>query len=227
VRSLPADRAQENARLRQALQTMQAENDDLAEEVAGARSTLRTVERKNQTLASELTKRNGTSADAEKITSILQVWVRVSGKNEKRTRIDLDSDRAKLVRKMSKTFQFDELMDAIKGAGLIPYMAFGERVPKSTREAKHAMELDQIIGKVKYVEQNRDNYRRAQNSSDTDRFWDAYEHRHAESLAYADAVLYALEKRDTPEISELLDEVESAESSLPANVVPLRPKAAA
>jgi hypothetical protein len=194
------------AEMENALRSLSNEQADTAEELAGARSTTRLLERQKRALQAEITKHHETSPDAQKITSYLETWRRISGK--KRADISLESDRAKLVRTMSKRFQWPDLEDALKGAGLVRYMAYGRRVAATARGAELALELKQIIGKSQYVEENRDNYRRAQAKSDTERMWEAMEARHAEYLSYADVVLEGLMRRDAPELVVLLDDLE-------------------
>lgn len=208
------------AQLEAALRTMQAENTYLAEELQGARATLTTVERQVRFYKAELSKAHEDDPKSQEIKSILETWKHVSGK--KRAKIPLDGDRAKLVRTMTRTFAADDLIEAIRGAGLAPYMRFGKRFVNGQPE-DHAMELRQIIGKTNYVEENRDLFRRSQaDDVDLDRVMDIWEQKNAEAVGWSSLVFQTLARRHPePEGEEHLDDSTVAVLNRADNVIAL------
>lgn len=142
--ALPCARCQpveaENLHLRQAIATLQAENNELAEELAGSRGTQRTLERQLRQARTELSKQRKEDPLADTIERLLLVWMRETDRLDRKGRkpnIAVDGSRGQLVAKALKMqnsrtlepFTEHDLTLAFIGLGLVPYVSDAGRQP--------------------------------------------------------------------------------------------------
>lgn len=164
----------ENATLKQALASMGQENTDLAAELAGARGTLKTVERQVAYWKGEADKAREDDPESQQITTVYETWKRVTG--HKRSK--LTEERRRLIKGQMRSYQAQDLIRAIQGAALLPYVRYGKRYVFGAKD-EISTQLEHCIGTkpAGRVEQNIDYYRRACKAAaeQRDGMWDTYQ----------------------------------------------------
>lgn len=171
--------------MRSALSSMSDENTALGMELAGARQTQITLERQITKLKIDLGQAREDDPKSKEIKGILEYWKVKTG--HKRARITLTGERAKLVRGKLRTYKVAELMEAIDGASLLPYMRYGKRYVFSQKpEEEQATQLEHCIGTDRRIDENRAVWHRAQTGAETnpDRLMNACNHHQAIADSY-------------------------------------------
>jgi hypothetical protein len=210
----------ENAAMRQALQSISDENTELMRQVAGLMDTVNTLGKQKQALKQELTRAREEEPGSEEVKTILEHWLRATGRAERRGRkpnISMAGKRAQTVRKALRFHKGEELLEAIDGLALKPYVGPKGRstvgLPEQRYdEVEHCMKdepvVDRFIGYARAA--------KAKTESDIDSMFEWWQRKAAEQLAAADVVLGELCRRDTPAIADWLDEMDEADKELRA-----------
>jgi hypothetical protein len=205
------DQAVRISELEAALRSLSDELEARSVELAGARSTQITLERQITKLRTDLSRAAEDDPKSKEILSILVHW-RVSTGHTK-ARIPLTGARAKLARSALRTYKAAELMEAISGLALLPYVCNGKRVAYGHSTERYD-QLDHCIGDEKRIENNRRTYLRAQEAAEGDLtlLWEAHAHYTAMSTNYMQLILAAACKRD----------LDAGDETVASNVVRLK-----
>ncbi len=166
-----------------------AENTEMGTEIAGLQNT-------NRKLGADLLKAERKLNDPKEsplgrdVRTILEYWQKQTG--HKRASVDLGSDRAALVRKQLKRYSPTDLMEAIDGAALLPYKRFGKRYAKGEKN-EVATQLEDCVGKDKWIDENRAVLRRAVHDASLGAQWllDAWDRANAWSSVLSQLILDA------------------------------------
>jgi hypothetical protein len=162
------DQAVRISDLEHALRTISQENSDLADELKGARATLRTLERQ---LAHAKASRAENDDEvrqqhpkSQSITAIYEVWISATGRvaANGKPRAKLTKERWDLIQTQLGNHDAQDLIRAIKGAALLPYVRYGKRYLVGDGDERET-QLEHCIGlkPAGRVEKNVDYYRRA------------------------------------------------------------------
>lgn len=206
-----AEVEKEIAKLKNACGLMGEENNELAEEIRNGHQTRKTLERQIAKMRADITKdENGATGDKD-VKAVFEYWS--LGIKSKRHR--LTKDRVKLIKEALKTYTVQELQQAIDGALLKPYMGFGKRAAFLTKQCPDlALDLGQMIGKARYVEDNVQAFNGAQTAAQhrLELIADMWERHSGIEQAYYQLVMNALaaremerEGRSTSNVVELID----------------------
>jgi hypothetical protein len=189
------DQAVRISELEAALRSLSDELEARSVELAGARSTQITLERQITKLRTDLSRAAEADPKSEQIRGILDYWKVKTGHT--RARVPLTGERAKLVKGKLRTYKVAELMEAIDGLSLLPYVRNGKRVAYGHSTERYD-QLDHCIGDEKRIENNRRTYLRAQEAAEGDLtlLWDAHAHYSAMCTNYMQLILEAACKRD-------------------------------
>lgn len=190
----------DNTRLRQGLRTISGEHEDTLAELAGARATLRTLERQLSYAKSENEQARETAKNddpkAQSIKAIYETWVVDTGRN-KNTK--LTTERWDLIKAQLGNHNADDLIRAIKGAALLPYVRYGKRYVFGAKDELET-QLEHCIGQkpAGRVEKNIDYYRRACRAAaeQTTGMWDTFWRIQAQADMWARLVMDPAVARD-------------------------------
>jgi hypothetical protein len=120
------------------IEMLQAELNSLAEELAGARQTLKTLERQVTAYKTEVKKLREGEPGADDVKELLEAWRERTGRT-RRTKINMDGERAKVTRQALKQVDGDKelLLLALDGIVLKPYVGPRGRQPFGTDKQRY------------------------------------------------------------------------------------------
>jgi hypothetical protein len=146
-----------------------AENGQLTEEVSALTFLTRKQALSEQALRRELKQLRRSDPLAQDITAILKLWRALC--STKRSSIDLDGDRAKVVRAALKSKVTGDrkekrrmCMDAVRGLALRPYVVNAQRKGAGRPEQRYA-KIEHALGDEGRIEDHASFYRMALGSS--------------------------------------------------------------
>jgi hypothetical protein len=202
------DQAVRISELEAALRSLSDELEARSVELAGARSTQITLERQITKLRTDLSRAAEDDPKSKEIKGLYEYWRVQTGHT--RVKPKLTDDRAKLIRSQLRHYTVAQIMEAIDGATLKPYMRFGRRYVYGNPKTERATEIDQCIGKAKYVESNRLILKQAQATavSNVDLILDIRDHFEALSQAYMGLALNAVCAREKERAGDLVGAAE-------------------
>lgn len=166
----------------------------LEDQLAGRERQLRREGATVVSLQRELSRVREEEPESETIRTVLEHWRRVTGRT-KQTKIGMSTSRAQVVRKALKFHTPEELVEALDGLALLPYVgAHGRKAvgDESERydEVKHALRDEETVDRfISYR-------RRAVETADSQRMFDTWQRIAALERAYAALVLTAACKRE-------------------------------
>jgi hypothetical protein len=210
ARCQPAE--QRIAELEQALQSLSDENDQLGQELAGARRTVRTLERQITKLSTDLDRAHETDPRSVEIKVILEYWKLKTG--HKRAKTPLTGERAKLVKGKLRTYKAGELMEAIDGLALLPYVRDGKRVAYGHPSERYD-DIDHALGTEKRIETHRRKFKEARQvaeNGDPAVLWERHDHYAAMAHNYMQLMIQA----------KCREQVAAGDETVVANVVRLK-----